>query len=187
MEKFTDEALLQGLQQHDERLIEKCYQQLYPYVRQLILQKGGTRDDATRIHQDAFVVLYENVRKASFRLTAQLSSYYYRIALNLWLKELRKQGRYVDTDTETLEEITADAPDTLDSPCAEQIAVLIGQLGENQQELLKQFYYEQRSMKDIAETMGYTDDKNAKSQKYKALNNLKKLVQAAGLHKEDCF
>lgn len=49
------------------------------------------------------------------------------------------------------------------------------ELGEPCKTLIEDFYVQQLSMDQIAEKFGYTNSDNAKNQKYKCLQRLKKL------------
>jgi len=51
-------------------------------------------------------------------------------------------------------------------------------LGEPCKSLLEAYYLQKRSMTEIAASFGYTNADNAKNQKYKCLNRLKKLFFA---------
>lgn len=57
----------------------------------------------------------------------------------------------------------------------EKLGSAIDMLGEPCRSLLKDFYYQDLSMTEIAEKFGYTNADNAKTQKYKCLQRLKKL------------
>ena len=51
----------------------------------------------------------------------------------------------------------------------------LGKIGEPCKSLLEAFYIQKKSMPEIAESFGYTNADNAKTQKYKCLMRLKKL------------
>ena len=51
----------------------------------------------------------------------------------------------------------------------------LGMLGEPCKTIIEDFYINNRSMQDICERFGYTNADNAKTQKYKCLQRLKKL------------
>ena len=51
----------------------------------------------------------------------------------------------------------------------------LDEIGEPCKTLLKDFYIKNLSMKDIQEKFGYTNTDNAKTQKYKCLQRLKKI------------
>ena len=51
----------------------------------------------------------------------------------------------------------------------------VGNLGEPCKSLIEAFYIQKKSMQTIASQFGYTNADNAKNQKYKCLQRLKKL------------
>ena len=51
----------------------------------------------------------------------------------------------------------------------------LGMLGEPCKTIIEDFYINNRSMQEICERFGYTNADNAKTQKYKCLQRLKKL------------
>ena len=51
----------------------------------------------------------------------------------------------------------------------------LGMLGEPCRTIIEDFYIKNRSMQEICESFGYTNADNAKTQKYKCLQRLKKL------------
>ena len=51
----------------------------------------------------------------------------------------------------------------------------LGMLGEPCKTIIEDFYIHNRSMQEICEKFGYTNADNAKTQKYKCLQRLKKL------------
>jgi DNA-directed RNA polymerase specialized sigma24 family protein len=55
----------------------------------------------------------------------------------------------------------------------------LDQLGEPCRSLLKAFYHEDKNMQQIAAEFGYTNPDNAKTQKYKCLNRLRKIFYLA--------
>ena len=57
----------------------------------------------------------------------------------------------------------------------EQLNNALDQIGEPCRSLLKAFYHQDKSMNEIAADFGYTNSENAKTQKYKCLQRLKKL------------
>ena len=55
----------------------------------------------------------------------------------------------------------------------------MGLLGEPCKTIIEDFYMHEKSMQDICERFGYTNADNAKTQKYKCLQRLKKLFFSA--------
>ena len=55
------------------------------------------------------------------------------------------------------------------------MAEALGSLGEPCRTILEDYYLNDRTMQEICEKFGYTNADNAKNQKYKCLQRLKKL------------
>ena len=55
----------------------------------------------------------------------------------------------------------------------------LGLLGEPCKTLITDYYVKHMSMEEIADKFGYTNSNNAKNQKYKCLQRLKKIFFAA--------
>ena len=79
----------------DEKIIEllkvnktdKAFYKLYadfPKVKKMILAKGGTKDDAQDIFQEALIILYKKVNESEFKLTSKIGTYVYSVSRFLW-------------------------------------------------------------------------------------------------------
>src|SRR5579872_5820157 len=99
---------------HDQAIIEmirtdrsdKALDALYkclPPIRKHIRNNGGNRQDAEDIFQEALIILCRKVRETDFVLTAQLSTYLFRVCHLLWKDELRKKKHVVHGDAEVSE------------------------------------------------------------------------------------
>ncbi|MCY7359189.1 MAG: sigma-70 family RNA polymerase sigma factor [Rudanella sp.] len=179
---WTDNDLLEGLENGSDAALNQLYNRHFPMVLQLILSNNGSEDDAKDIFQEALVVLYEHVQAGTFVLNAQLKTYLYSVSRRLWLKQLARKGRYSTLGPDDLME--SDALVTVDNDLIEHerrdsqfdhMTTSLGKLGEPCRTLLEDFYIRHLSMQDITEKFGYTNADNAKTQKYKCLMRLKRL------------
>ena len=137
-------------------------------------------EDARDIFQSAVVVLYENVIADKIRnKEANLRSYLIGICNNLsyaWLRREKKYGRSLPMPilVDYMYSELSDQKDRLD-----QFKVCIKcmeNLGSPCKEILTKFYFEGQSMEDIRNEMGYKNVQTVKSQKYKCMQRLKKLM-----------
>jgi RNA polymerase sigma factor (sigma-70 family) len=176
----TDAELLAGLTSGSDRALTQIYRRYFPMVLHLVLANSGDEDDAKDIYQEALVVVYEQVSGGSLELHCQLKTYLYSISRRLWLKALSRRGRFAAlTDTEEAEDVTDDlAQHETRNRQFEQMAASLGKLGEPCRTLLEDFYIREMSMQAITEKFGYTNADNAKTQKYKCLQRLKRLFFA---------
>lgn len=175
-----ERALLIGLSEHDPLAIEKIYRQSYGAIQAFIIKNNGFSDDARDIFQEAMVILFENSKSESFELTCKIKTYLYSVCRRLWLKKIEKERRSPNfLNIETLDEIVPVEDDLEEHEKRDMDLQLmeeaLGMIGEPCRSLLQAFYIQKKSMPEIAESFGYTNADNAKTQKYKCLLRLKKL------------
>jgi RNA polymerase sigma factor (sigma-70 family) len=146
-----------------------------------ITKNNGNKTDAEDVFQDTMLVLYKNVQQENFELTCSIKTYLYSIIRNLWLKELKKKNK--STSIHDYEKfVKVDDDETVLVEKNEQLNTIenaMQLLGENCRKILQLFYFEKHNMEQIAVELNYTNADNAKNQKYKCLQQLKKQYNAA--------
>jgi RNA polymerase sigma factor (sigma-70 family) len=176
--QFTDEEFIAGLRSGDSIILQALYKKHYNIVLRFIVNNSGTADEAAEIYQQAIIVLYENVQKADFALTAKLQTYIYSVARRLWLKQLKRHGKtflFKEEEESELAEVTPDIDLHLKKEQElTRMQKSLEELGEPCATLINDFYVHGLSMDEIAEKFGYTNTDNAKNQKYKCLQRLKR-------------
>ncbi|HTM67654.1 MAG TPA: sigma-70 family RNA polymerase sigma factor [Flavipsychrobacter sp.] len=183
---YTEQQLLNDLAKGDRNATEQIYKQHYKIISSWINQNGGTTTDASDIFQETMVILYEKSKSEDFRLTCKVGTYLFAISKHLWYKKLekaQKQPRLLGDD------IGGDGQDwayedDINSYKEKEMHYqsldqALDQLGEPCRSLLKAFYHEDKNMQQIAAEFGYTNPDNAKTQKYKCLNRLRKIFYLA--------
>lgn len=153
----------------------------YPPVEKMIYRNGGTRDDAKDVYQEALIILYRKVNTEDFKLTAKVSTYLFSVCRLLWLEQIRKRGK-VPTDKMT-EENDRDLQQEVNEETEKgkrlkQAEEALASLGEKCRKILQLFYFDKKSMHEIAKMLGYGSENSAKNQKYKCLETAKKKLEA---------
>lgn len=178
---FQEKELLKGLAKSDKTAAETIYKENYSMVQALIINNNGSADDARDIFQETMIVLYEKAKSGTFELNCQLKTFIYSVSRRLWLKrlqQLQKYGGHVDNIEETVPvEEDIEQHEQRNSQF-EAMEASMANLGEPCKSLLEAYYLQKRNMTEIAGSFGYTNADNAKNQKYKCLNRLKKLFFA---------
>lgn len=176
--QFTDSQFIEGLRANSNEILTALYKKYYNIVLKLIVSNNGTQDEAQDIYQETIIIVFENVKKPSFELNCQLQTYIYSIAKRLWLKQLKKNGKtflFKEGEEENVADVTNDLSEHFKK---EDDIFKMNQsmelLGEPCNTIITDFYVLKLSMDDIAEKFGYTNSDNAKTQKYKCLQRLKK-------------
>ncbi len=175
---YTDLDFIEGLKHNNDAVLRALYKKYYNLVLKYVVNNSGNSEAAADIYQETIIVLYENVQKQSFELNCQLQTYIFSIAKRLWLKQIRKnsstinfkddeEGEVVDVSEEITEHLKKDSD-------IEKMNTSLEELGEPCKTILKDFYIYKLSMDKISEKFGYTNSDNAKTQKYKCLQRLKR-------------
>ncbi|MGZ3900602.1 MAG: RNA polymerase sigma factor [Bacteroidia bacterium] len=176
--QLTDSQFLQGLRMGNNEVLAALYKKYYNIVLKLVVNNSGTSDAAKDVYQETIIVLYENVKKPHFELNCQLQTFIYSVAKRLWLKQLKKNGHTFLMKEDGEAEIADVSEDVSHHEKKEQdfekVNQSLSQLGEPCATLITDFYVHKMSMDAIAEKFGYTNADNAKNQKYKCLQRLKK-------------
>src|SRR5690554_1634227 len=184
-DKIEDQELISGIASGSATSLEYLYKAYLPMVVQMIAQNSGDEDDAKDIFQEAVMVLYDRINQGNFVLTSKLKTFLYSVCRRLWLKKLNTNDR-VSFNTQEHEELVPVENDLLEYEQKEEQFILMEQslhlLGEPCQTIISDFYLKNMSMQEICEKFGYTNTDNAKTQKYKYLQSLKKLY--FGQHEE---
>ncbi len=174
----TDSEVILGILNNSELVLKKLYIAYFPMVLQLVINNNGTQDDAKDIYQEAIIVLYNKVKGGNFELSSKLKTFIYSVCRRLWLKRLSHINRYGSEIKDFHEHLPVEEDVDLHSDRDIQFNKMetsLKLLGEPCKMIIEDFYINNRSMQEICEKFGYTNADNAKTQKYKCLQRLKKL------------
>jgi RNA polymerase sigma factor (sigma-70 family) len=172
----NEQLLLKGLAANEATAIEAIYRENYGIIQSFILKNNGYPEDARDIFQEGMIVLYQKVKSGTFELSCQVKTYLYSVCRRLWLKKLQQLQRY---NLEIVEDTIPVAEDIQDHEKKNEEFLLmenaLDKIGEPCKSLLEAYYFQKKSMPEIADFFGYTNADNAKTQKYKCLMRLKKI------------
>lgn len=177
---ISDQDIIQGIVDGDNRTISRIYKLYYPAIARMIINNSGSEDEAKDIFQESVMVLYNKVTQKKFELNSKLSTFLYAVSRRLWLKQLTRHGSVASnsdiSDYEDILHVEDDLERHQENELKfDQMNLALQELGEPCKTLIKDFYIKNLSMKEIQEKFGYTNTDNAKTQKYKCLQRLKKL------------
>ena len=174
----SDREVVLGILNNSEEALNKLYVGYYPMVLQFILNNNGNEDDAKDVYQEAIIVLYNKIKKGDFELSSKLKTYLYSVCRRIWLKKLTQQSKKTSNiaDFEDVLLVEEDIEQhELKEMQFDKMKSSLDSLGEPCKMIIEDFYIHNLSMQDICEKFGYTNADNAKTQKYKCLQRLKKL------------
>lgn len=174
----TDREVVLGILNNSEDALNKLYTGYFPMILQFILNNNGDEDDAKDVYQEGIIVLYNKIKGGNFELSSKLKTYIYSVCRRIWLKKLaqksRKTSNIADFEDVIAIEDDVEQHEEKDQQFEKMQAALL-HLGEPCKTIIQDFYINNLSMQDICEKFGYTNTDNAKTQKYKCLQRLKKI------------
>lgn len=185
MQQPTDSTLLSWLESGNEQAVDWLYRMYRSEFINWAMRKYSLEENSSvDVFQETVISFYYNARQGKLsNLQSSIKTYLFAIGRNLILKHFRKHQLEVATDDFGSVSLAGVEMNILESNEQKSImARLLNKLGEPCQQLLTLFYFNNYTMESIAETMGYKNDKVAKSQKVRCLKELKKEAQ---LHQTD--
>jgi RNA polymerase sigma factor (sigma-70 family) len=139
-----------------------------------------SEDDSKDIYQLTILAFYENIRCGKLEnLVSSVKTYLFAIGKNIVRDTMRKSARNTPIDQERwLNEYLMDEPDeTISERVYKSAQIALEKLGQPCRRLVELFYYERKSMDEIASTLGYKNTETAKNQKCKCMKRLRKLCE----------
>ncbi len=177
----TQERLVTAVKNNDEKVLKQLYQESFSKIEVYILKNNGTSPQAKDIYQEAFIAVWQNVKKDKFTPSNEsaLQGYLYQVARNKWTDYLRsshfKKTSSMDTDFQ-LQDSSEENFEGEDRNMSDTMAAF-RLLGDECRQLLSQFYFEKRSLREIA-SMFKIGEASARNKKYRCINKLRELVTA---------
>ncbi|MDW8331547.1 MAG: sigma-70 family RNA polymerase sigma factor [Cyclobacteriaceae bacterium] len=171
--EMDEKEIFERICKGDERALEFLYKKYYRMMTKMVINNSGTEEEARDIYQEALVVFWQKAVSGKLVLTSKMSTYIYSICQNLWRKELDRKKRLSNEEK--------DLPVTFDTETEERnkiIARCIDQLGETCKKVLMYYYFEELSMQEIADRLGFANTDTAKTKKYKCKQKLDELIRA---------
>ena len=170
---MNEKEIFERICKGDEQALEFLYKKYYRMMTKLVITNSGTEEEARDIYQEALIVFWQKSTSGNLVLTSKISTYIYSICQNLWRKELDRKKR--------LSHEEKDSPVTTDLDARERESIIlkcIEQLGDTCKKVLMYYYFDEMSMQDIAEKLGFANTDTAKTKKYKCKKKLDDLIKA---------
>jgi len=165
--------LIEGFKNNETHTLNRIYSNEYVKLERFVLSNNGNRDQAKDVFQEAFVVLWRNIREDVFvpESTSEVNGYLYRIAKNKWLDYLRSAGYKKNTALENQHDVAEETEGDREQKFR-MVEQGLKKLGEKCRDILIRFYFRKQSMADIAHAFGWTEA-SARNNKYRCIQQLR--------------
>ena len=161
---------------------EKAFRRLYkfyPKIEKYVVINSGSKEEALDIFQEGLIVLFKKVQKISSDSGISIDGFLITSCKLLWSNELRKKKVRRNSSEDGLENL--EYQDEIEERIEKEnklktIDEILKKLGEKCKNILELFYYKNFSMEKIAKKFGYKTVQSAKVQKYKCMENARKMA-----------
>lgn len=165
-----------------EKPIRFLYQE-FPKIQQLVIKEGLTKEIAEEIFQNSLLLFIEKVENPAFVLSSKASTYLYGLNRFLTKNETRNRRKTVHVEWNEINDFD-DSKLNYDfekEAKLNRVEMILTQVSEKCQRIFKLFYFEKRSMTDIAKQLNYSSTNSAKTQKYKCIEQAIKLSEKSDI------
>ncbi len=177
-----DELQVEELRKKNTAALKQLYKTHYPMVLNLVLTNNGSEQEAKDVFQEAIIHFYERLQQVEFVLTCKIKTYLYAVSRRLWLKRLAEQKKQVRMEEDDRFAGVEDEMTELErkEKSFQAMDKALNNLGEPCRTIVEDYYLHSLTMDQITEKFGYTNADNAKNQKYKCLQRLKRIFFELG-------
>lgn len=166
------------IQANPERGVDRIFLDHKQYCIRYLAQYYPIYSDLEEIYSDAVMVLYENLFKPDFHLTCTLQTYLCSIGRNQLFKRINRQKEVSNLPdnfdcNDWLEDVELEDISPREYAIFKKVFNEMAEARSKCYQMFLLFYYQDCSMKKIAQKLGYSSEANARQQKYKCLLRLR--------------
>jgi RNA polymerase sigma factor (sigma-70 family) len=178
-------SILNGSPKDRHQALQEIYKLTFAKVRDYINKNNGNQEDAKDIFQEGITIVYYNILTSKFKEESSLSTYLFSICKNLWLQNIRKKS-FVDLVSLDQTKILIDNF-IQHEVNASVLSSLLEYINTDCQKLLFGFYYDRKSMKELAKIFKLGNEQVARTKKLRCLNKLSRVIKEKGLQLNSFF
>ncbi len=179
--KITEKELLEGLQTKQPGTFRYLYKKFGPMVLAHVMKNSGSREDGDEILQRTVLKVWEKVNTGAYQAQGKFDQFFYSVATNMWLDELRSRRRKPVSRLGKSEEYLQDEGEedwsrkVVKNDSIDAIYRGLKKLGDTCKELIEMYHFQEISLKEIAEIKQY-DYGNLRKRIFDCRNRLKRLA-----------
>jgi RNA polymerase sigma factor (sigma-70 family) len=190
VKNFSDSELVDNLRsgRRLDESIKAIYRNYFQSLSWYVMNNNGTRQDAEDIFQDVVLSFIELVQKDKFRGESTVKTFLFSLNRHTWLNELKRRGRALAREEKYekgQERTELDISHlVVEKEDRNKVMDVMGKLGETCRKILLLFYYENRSIGEILETLHYENEQVVRNKKSKCLKQLSAMIDEDPLLKQ---
>lgn len=160
----------------EDQWLENLYRTTLPRVAAMVYRMGGNLELAKDVFQDAMIIYLEKQQAQKLPPGVTAAAYISGIARILCIRQLKRPGAARGLD-EVAENMGVPPDYYAPPPVARPLLDHVKAAGKRCLQLLQAFYYDQRSLPDIAANFNFKTVHSASVQKYKCLEKVREQIK----------
>ena len=144
----------------------------------MVLKNSGSNEEAVDVLHDGLVILFCNLTEGSYRNESSVSTYLFGICRNLWHEAHRRKQKRIIAEQEAVFESKLELNTLIN---IESVSLVMQGLGEDCRNVLKEYYFNNRSMSELKDIFNVNSVQAAKNKKWRCMNYLVKLFKEKGI------
>ena len=163
--------------------ISELYEEVFPAVAKFIKLSGGSLDDAKDVFHDALVIFLEKNNKENTAIITSEKAYILGISKHVWYRKHKNENlRMPLSEMENQISIPDDYFLIINQ---KRLLRFLKLAGKKCMDLLRAFYFQNESIKEIVNDLGYANEHSASVQKYKCLEKIRNTVKEKSMAYDD--
>jgi len=179
--KISDSAIIEGVRQQDEKVLNWLYDNYLQTVRHHVLKNSGSDADVSDVFQESIIALYRQISENELRLTSDLKGYFFGIARNIWSAQLRKKARNTEIEIDPPDE---NYDEDSQNPVLERIVNRAFHKLSSDSRTILTLFSEGYSYPEIASKMNLKNEVYARRKKYLSKEALIELMKSDPEYKD---
>lgn len=186
---YTDAEILVALYQDGSvraEVLEWMYGRYQKMILKMVMEEGGTEEQAIGVLHEGFIRLEGSVRKGTFRGESKVSTYFFTICRNHWRRIQQKDRRFRTEDAQhvQIEDQTETMIDLLQQEETQRkIQSILVHIDKRCRELLLWTDGEGQSMGEVAQRLKFNSVQAARNQKTRCRKRLRDMIHSTPSYK----
>ncbi|AXT58011.1 sigma-70 family RNA polymerase sigma factor [Aquimarina sp. AD1] len=159
MNSTKNQYIVEGIITGNNDVLKSFYKKNLPAVRKIILKYQGTTEDVEDVFQEAMILVYHKLRTGDLELHQSIHAYFIGVCKNIWKNQSRKKRmlEYSEPIVQKAEDNDVSLYDKITNRDQEEVFYRhITKLTDSSR-LVLGLFFEGKSMRDIANSTGYTE------------------------------
>lgn len=180
---YSDDELINAIKNNDklDRALDFIYRTHYGLLENLIVSKKGSTDDAKDIVQEVMIAFVDIVQNGKFRGESSVKSFLYALTRNMWYSELRRSTKANEREFQYENQKAPFEQDITDHLGYQEslkfVLDVFESLGQGCKQILKLFYFDGLSMKEILKYVNYENEQVLRNKKHKCQKELIRRIE----------